>query len=248
VTTPSRRVAIIQSCYIPWRGYFTVIERCQAFVFLDSVQFTRRDWRTRNAIKTSTGRLWLSVPVKQKGNSRASIDAIEIADPDWNRRHLRSIEVAYSRASAYDAVFPALVEMFHAVEAISSLSALNQHLTRAICGLLEIKTPLFRDIDLLPRARLEAMNPTERLVNLTKAADGSEYLSGPSARNYLDEGAFRAAGLTVAWMDYSACIIPYPQLWNGFEPAVSIVDPLLNLGCDATSARIADRPNAAAGG
>ncbi len=245
MTTVSRRVAIVQSCYIPWRGYFAMIEQCQAFVFLDSVQFTRRDWRTRNAIKTPTGRLWLSVPVKQKGNFRASIDAIEVADPDWNQRHLRNIEGAYRRASAYDAVFPALAEMFRAVEAVSSLSALNQSLTRAICSLLEIKTPLLRDIDLLPRARLEAMDPTERLVNLTKAAEGDEYLSGPSARDYLDERAFRDADLRVGWMDYSACMIPYPQLWNGFEPAVSIVDPLLNLGCAATSAMIADRGNAA---
>jgi len=217
-----------------------MIARCQAFVFLDSVQFTRRDWRTRNAIKTSTGIFWLSVPVKQKGNYRASIDSIEIADPDWTRRHLRSIEVAYRRASAFDAVFPALTDAFLTVTRETSLSAVNQRLTHVICGMLEIETPLLRDVDLLSRASLAAMDPTERLVNLVQAANGREYLSGPSARSYLDERCFHKAGLDVAWMDYSACMIPYRQLWNGFEPAVSIVDPLLNLSWGGTRATILD--------
>jgi len=233
-----RRVAIIQSSYIPWRGYFAMIACCQGFIFLDSVQFTRRDWRTRNAIKTSTGTSWLSVPVKQKGNYRASIDSIEIADPDWTQRHLRSIEVAYRRASAFDAVFPALTDAFLTVSHETSLSAINQGLTHVICGMLEIETPLLRDVDLLPRTSLEAMDPTERLVKLAQAANGREYLSGPSARSYLDERRFHKAGLDVAWMDYSDCMIPSPQLWNGFEPAVSIVDPMLNLGCDGTRAMI----------
>ena len=130
--------------------------------------------------------------------------------------------------------FPILSAAFAAAADEISLSAMNQGLTREICSLLGISTPLLRDVDLLPRDELQAMDPTKRLLNFAKAADATEYLSGPSARNYLDETLFLEAGLTVFWMDYTACLVPYAQLWDDFEPAVSIVDPILNLGFPGT--------------
>jgi hypothetical protein len=225
----SRRVAIIQSCYIPWRGYFGIIARCDAFVFLDSVQFTRRDWRSRNRIKTPNGPLWLSVPVRQKGNYHAPIDAIELAEPGWADGHLRSIATSYRRAAHFTAVFPALEAAYATAGAQTLLSAANQSLTAALCGLLDISTPLLRDIDLLERAQLEALDPTARLVELAAAAGATEYLSGPAARSYLDEAAFAARGMTVGWMDYSN-LPAYEQLWGAFDPSLSVVDALLNLG------------------
>lgn len=225
----ARRVAIIQSSYIPWRGSFAILARCDAFVFLDSVQFTRRDWRTRNRIKTPQGPLWLSIPARQKGNYTAPIDAIEVAEPGWAAQHVRSIEANYRRAPHAAAVLPALHEAYAAAGAEPLLSRVNQGLTAALCRLLGIGTPLLRDVDLLPRERLDALDPTARLVELAAAAGAGEYLSGPSARSYLDEAAFAARGMGVAWMDYAG-LPEYPQLWGGFEPAVSVVDALLNLG------------------
>lgn len=225
-----RRVAIIQSSYIPWRGYFAIIARCDAFVFLDSVQFTRRDWRTRNRILTRDGPIWLSVPVRQRGNYTAPIDAIEVAEPDWARRHLRSIEIAYRRAGCFDTAWPALAAAYAAIAGEVSLSAINRGLTASLCATLGIATPLLRDVDLVARATLNAMDPTERLVALAGAAGADEYLSGPSARAYLDEDRFAAAGMGVAWMEY-ASLPAYPQLWGTeFDPAVSVVDALLTLG------------------
>jgi WbqC-like protein family len=225
----SRRVAIIQSCYIPWRGYFAIIARCDAFIFLDSVQFTRRDWRTRNRIKTPGGPLWLSIPVRQRGQYLAPIDAIEIADPEWSRRHLRSIEAAYRRAPWFASTFPPLRAAYDAVAGEPFLSAINQSLIRAICAMLDIRTPLLRDVDLLPRAALAAMDSTDRLVSLAEAAEADEYLSGPTARAYLDMARFNAANMRLTWVDYDS-LPDYPQLWGGFEPAMSVVDGLLNLG------------------
>jgi hypothetical protein len=224
-----RRVAIIQSSYIPWRGYFAIIARCDAFIFLDSVQFTRRDWRTRNRIKTANGPVWLSIPVHQRGNYHAPIDAIEVADHDWSQRHLRSIEANYRRATGFASAFPALQAAYAAVAGESRLSVINQTLVHALCHMLDIRTPLQRDSDLLPRTALAEMDPTDRLVALAQAAGADEYLSGPSARAYLDTDRFVAAGVQVAWMDY-AVLPAYPQPWGDFEPAVSVVDALLNLG------------------
>ncbi len=229
-------VAIIQSSYIPWRGYFAMIARCQAFVFLDSVQFTRRDWRTRNRIKMPSGPAWLTIPVKQKGNFHASIDAIEVADPAWSVRHLRSIEQSYRRAAWFPSAYPLLSAAYDAIAEEASLSEVNRDLTGSICRMLRLDTKLYRDVDLLPRETLDKLDPTTRLVRLAAAAGGTQYLSGPSARSYLDEALFRREGLEVVWMDYTRHLAPYGQLWGAFDPAVSIVDPLLNLGAEAARA------------
>jgi hypothetical protein len=224
-----RRVGIVQSSYLPWRGAFALIARCDVWIFLDSVQFTRRDWRARNRIKTPQGLLWLSVPVKQKGNYRAPIDAIEIAEPGWAAKHLRSIEGAYRRGAGFAETIALVREAYAEVAGVPMLWQVNQRLTRAFCAMLGIATPLLRDVDLLPRDELAALDPTARLLALADAAGATRYLSGPSAQSYLDRDRFAAHGIAVEWMSYTA-LPRYRQLWGEFESSVSIIDPLLTLG------------------
>lgn len=232
------RVAIIQSSYIPWRGFFSAVALCDTFVFFDSVQFTRRDWRTRNAIKTAQGVHWLSIPVMQKGNFRAPIDSVRIADPNWWRTHLKSIEIAYRRAPHFEENFPFIRQLFESVAELPTISEVNQTMTTALCRALEIRTRFVRDTDLLPREAMAEMRSTDRLVRLSAAIGAQTYLSGPSAKSYLDEGEFNTLGIQVEWMDYSRFTEPYPQIWGAFAPAVSIVDTLLNLGLAQTRAII----------
>jgi hypothetical protein len=217
--------------------------RCDAYVFLDSVQFTRRDWRTRNRIKTPDGLFWLTIPVKQKGNYHTAIDAMEIADPRWATKHLRSIEGAYRRGLGFAASIGAVRDAYAAIAEETFLSNINQSLTRALCAALGIATPFWRDVDLLPRERLNALDPTARLVELAAALGGTHYLSGPSARSYLDEGAFAARGIAVEWMSYGD-LTTYQQLWGEFEAAVSILDPLLTLGPTGAREAIGGQGNA----
>jgi hypothetical protein len=231
------RVAIVQSSYIPWRGYFSLIRRADRFIFLDSVQFTRRDWRSRNRIKTAQGTIWLTVPVRQRGNYHAAIDRIEIATPDWAERHLRTIEAAYHRAPGYDVHGPAIAAAYREVARVTRLSEVNQRLTAVCCGLLGIATSLGRDGDLLGRDALERADPTDRLVALAAAAGATTYISGPTARAYLDPARFEARGIAVEWMDYGG-LRPYAQLWGAFDPQVSVVDLLLNAGRDAPAALV----------
>jgi hypothetical protein len=227
--TGDRRVGIVQSSYLPWRGAFAMIARCDVWIFLDSVQFTRRDWRTRNRIKTPQGLLWLSIPVKQKGNYLAPIDAIEIAEAGWAGKHLRRIEGAYRRGPGFIESIAAVREAYAAVAGETMLWRVNQRLTRAICAMLGVATPFLRDVDLLPRARLGALDPTARLVALAAAAGANRYLSGPTAQSYLEADRFVARGIAVEWMSYAG-LPRYRQLWGEFEPSVSILDPLLTLG------------------
>ncbi len=228
----TRTVVITQSNYLPWRGYFDMLRSADEVILLDSVQFTRRDWRNRNRIKTASGPVWLTVPVEVKGRYHQAIDETRISDPDWASAHRRSIELAYRRAPFQAEIGPWLDDLLASVAGEPMLSAINRTLLRAICAKLGLAIPFRNCTDLLPREAMQAMDPTERLVRLAEAAGATRYLSGPAAKAYLDPAPFTALGIEVAWMSYAG-YPDYPQLWGEFEPAVSVVDLLFNTGAEA---------------
>jgi WbqC-like protein len=228
----AKTVVITQSNYLPWRGYFELLRSADEVVLLDSVQYTRRDWRNRNRIKTSQGLQWLSIPVEVKGRYSQPIDETRIADTRWCRNHIRAIETAYRNAAHYQDVAPWLFRLLESVADEPLLARVNERTIRAICDRLAIATAIRRCTDLVAREQLAAMGATERLVAIANVVGADSYLTGPAARDYLDVDLFRAAGIEVQWMSYEAHA-PYPQLWGGFEPRVSIVDLLLNTGREA---------------
>ncbi len=230
-----KTIAIVQSNYIPWRGYFDLIRQSDQFLLLDVVQYTRRDWRNRNIIKTASGPTWLTIPVAVKGNRNSAIDEMHVADPAWAERHIRSLMLNYRRAAGFDEISDWLFNTLRQAGALSTLSGINAHLLTAIASRLGIATPILQSAALIPRDDLLHMGPSERLLRLCQAAGAKRYLSGPAARSYLDSGLFRDAGIDIAWMNYGG-YREYPQLWGGpFTPSVSIVDLLLNCGGAARS-------------
>lgn len=227
-----KTVAITQSNYLPWRGYFDLIGSADELILLDSVQYTRRDWRNRNLIKTPTGLSWLTIPVDVKGKYLQSIDETRVSDPGWARSHMRSIELNYKQAPYFDEVSTWLFTELAAVEAEGLLTNINQHLVSAICRKLQIKAPIRHCCELLDRARLAEVEASERVIQLCRAAGATRYLSGPAARSYLDSARFANFDIEVVWMDYAG-YPDYPQLWGAFEAKVSVVDLLLNTGPEA---------------
>lgn len=227
-----RTIVILQSNYLPWRGYFDLMRQADNVVLFDSVQYTRRDWRNRNLIKTATGPRWITMAVDVKGKYHQSIDETRIAEPHWTTSHLQEIENCYRKAVAFDETMPWLREQFRAVAGEMLLTRVNEHLLTAIAARLGLAVTMRRCVDILDRAAMRAMQPTERLVALCRALGGERYLSGPAARAYLDERAFAAAGIDVAWASYDG-YRDYPQLWGAFEPRVSVIDLLLNTGSAA---------------
>lgn len=219
------RVAVIQSNYIPWRGYFDVINDVDLFVFYDDVQYTINDWRNRNKVKTANGVVWLTIPVGNQNDRR--ICDVEIRDHTWARKHWLTIEQSYRRTpgfAEYGSTFKALYE-----RQWSSLSELNQTFIRMIArDILGSETQMVdvRDFT-LEGAR------ADRLLQLLKQVGATEYVSGPSARAYLDADYYLREGIRVHWMDYSS-YPSYPQLHGPFEPGLSVVDLLMNAGTRAT--------------
>lgn len=224
--TVSKRIAIVQSSYIPWKGYFDLIASVDEFVLYDDAQYTKRDWRNRNRIKTRNGLIWLTVPVIVKGRFVQRVRDTVISDRRWAERHWRSIRASYARAPFFALYRPTLEELFLGATD-ERLSAVNCRLLTGLCQLLGIKTRLTWSMDY---ALAEGRNA--RLISICRQTGATEYLSGPTARAYVDEQQFQEAGISVSYADYSG-YPEYPQLYPPFEHHVSIVDVLVHTGPDA---------------
>jgi hypothetical protein len=223
----SKRVAIVQSNYIPWKGYFDLIRLVDEFILFDDVQYTRQDWRNRNQIKSASGLVWLSVPVRSKGKFFQAIKDTEVEDPDWARRHWQTLVRSYARAPHFAAYRSTFEELYARAAAEHRLSAINRLFVDAICQALGLDTRITWSMDYRV-----CDGKTERLVSLCQQAHATEYVSGPAARVYLDESQFRAAGITLRYIDYGP-YPEYPQLHPPFTHHVSVLDLLFHVGGDA---------------
>lgn len=219
-----KRVAIVQPNYVPWRGYFHLIASVDEFILLDDVQYTARDWRNRNLVKTADGVRWLTIPVH--GGRDLRINEVEIADPGWGAMHLAVLTQAYRSAPAFERTMAWLSGLYAGEWRLLS-DACGAFLER-ICAELGIATRLSA-----ASAYGAGGSKSRRLLELCLAAGADEYVSGPAARSYLDEGIFARAGIAVRWFDYP--YRPYPQLHGPYEPRLSILDLLLNLGTEAAA-------------
>lgn len=223
----ARRAAIVQSNYIPWKGYFDLINLVDEFVLYDDRQYTRRDWRNRNKIKTPQGASWLTIPVEVKGRYHQRIDETRVEDAGWAERHWHTLEQTYRRAACFSEYADPVRRAYEHVAGESLLSYVNESLLRCVCDLLGIQTSLRRSTDFE-----SAGARTERLVDICRQAGATVYLSGPAARAYIDESLFAEAGIELEYMDYSG-YPEYPQLHPPFEHGVTVLDLIFNTGADA---------------
>lgn len=190
-----KKVGIIQSNYIPWMGYFEFIEKCDEFILLDDVQYTRRDWRNRNKIRTRHGDIWLTIPLKQTGNYEAKICEMEVSVPMWDRRHFDTLRQSY-RTSKYWKKYEDELEWTY-IDSPSSLSLINHRFLTLGLGWLKVNTPISWSSQYQSQG-----SKSEKLISLCKSSGATHYISGPSAKNYLDEKKFNDADISVEWMQY----------------------------------------------
>lgn len=221
-----KKAAILQSNYIPWKGYFDMIAAVDEFILYDDMQYTKRDWRNRNQIKTPQGVQWLTVPVVVKGRYHQRIRDTEIQGHEWAEAHWKTLVQHYRRAKCFSEV-AAWLEPLYLGRTFNRLSPLNRSFIEAICAYLGIPTRITNSWDY----KLEE-GKTERLASLCAQVGATEYLSGPTARDYIDEGVFTAKGIQVTWFDYTD-YPDYPQLWGEFTHGVTVLDLLFNCGKDS---------------
>jgi len=222
----ARKVAIVQSNYIPWKGYFDLIHMVDEFILFDDMQYTRRDWRNRNKVKTANGLSWLTIPVEVKGKYYQKINETVINDPTWKQSHWQTIQHNYQKAKYFREYSEIFKEMYlNANETL--LSQINHRCITLICRILEINTKISWSMDYQ-----NVDGKTERLVSLCQQAGATEYISGPAARDYIDGQLFEAAGIKLSYINYSG-YSEYTQLYPPFEHGVSVIDLILNEGPDA---------------
>jgi hypothetical protein len=218
-----KKVAILQSNYIPWKGYFDLIAAVDEFIIYDDMQYTRRDWRNRNQIKTPQGLQWLTVPVKTKGKYVQTILETEIDGSGWASLHWKSLEQNYRKAPYFEEI-SSLLKPIYTESPYLYLSDLNRKLIGIICTYLGIKTKIScsTDYHLID-------GKTERLADLCRQAGGTAYISGPAAKSYIVDSVFEARSIALRWFSYDS-YPEYQQLWGEFTHFVSVVDLLFNCG------------------
>jgi WbqC-like protein family len=217
------RLGMIQSNYIPWRGYFDFIDDCDVFVYYDDVQYTHRSWRNRNRIKTDRGPIWVSVPVIHDQATLIQDARIDYGTR-WLDKHVRTLTLAYKKAPHFGAYAEEFFELLHGrPETISQLNV-------RVCGWI------MNQLGIQTRTRMAGEfgivgDRVDRPLRFARHLSATSYLAGPTAKPYTDVEGFRAAGIALEFKVYD--YPEYPQLHGAFEPNVTVLDLLFNCGPEA---------------
>ena len=221
-------VVILQPGYLPWLGFFDLLYRADTFVVFDDVQYTSRDWRNRNRIKTAQGVAWLTVPVNSKGSRKIIVRDIRIDNTQqWQRKHLKSFEASYRRAPFFDEVMKCIYHIYD--RHYDFLIDVDMDIVYTVMQYLSLRKKILFSSELgIPGKK------DEKLLHICKAVGATNYLSGAAAVDYLREDIFKEDGISVEWQNY---IHPfYNQLWlknHGFISYLAIIDMLFNHGKDS---------------
>ncbi len=218
-------LSCIQPSYIPWKGYFHIIQKCDIFVFHDDIQYTKQDWRNRNKIKTSSGLKWVTIPVK-KVSSNALINEVVIDNSQkWTVKHWRMIQDAYGNAPFFMIYKDFFNEIYS--KRWDSLSDFNIFLTKEISKQIGIN-----HVDFVKSSGMNIVGTkTDRIIQFCKKLGANYYISGPSAREYIEPDKFDRNGITLEYIQYN--YPEYHQLYDDFVHNVSIIDTLFNCGEEA---------------
>ena len=221
-----KKIAILQSNYIPWKGYFDIMGSVDEFIIYDEMQYTKNDWRNRNKIKTTNGLIWLTIPVKiEKLNQK--INETKIADNKWYIKHKNSLQTNYGKATKFKECKDFIFNIYEQASRLDYISEINYTFLNEINKFLKISTKISFSTDYNI-----GEGKTERLINICKQSNSNIYLSGPSAKNYIDEALFTKNNINLEWFDYIG-YKEYEQLYPPFEHSVSILDLIFNMGEDA---------------
>jgi hypothetical protein len=219
---------ILQPSYIPWRGYFDQINQADVFVFYDDVQYDKHGWRNRNRIKNHQGGQWITIPVHSQGVvvENIPINKVEIAwEQTWAERHWRAILQTYNKAPYFKQYAPWLEEVYQ--RRPERLADFTIPLTIEIAQKLgNCHTRFLRSSELAASGQ-----KTDRLIEILSQLRATHYISGPSARDYIEIGKFEAAGISLEYMEYN--YPEYLQLYPPYDPFVTILDLLFMVGPEA---------------
>ncbi|MBN1431638.1 MAG: WbqC family protein [Methanomicrobiaceae archaeon] len=215
-------VAIMQPTYLPWMGYFGMIDSVDVFVFYDDVQFVQRSWQRRNKIKTANGWTWLTVPVIECFGQ--NINEVRVNnDINWSEKHWKSIVHSYKKAPYFEEFSPEFGEYYNSEHKM--LLDVNLTFIKAVCRRLGIKTELILSSELGVDG-----SKTDRLINVLKKVGADRYISSPASGCYMENDKFFNNNIDLFWYEFSHP--QYNQLYGEFIPYMSVIDLLFNEGAE----------------
>ena len=223
------RLAILQSNYIPWKGYFDLMSMADLFVVYDSVQYTKNDWRNRNMLPSSNGTTWLTIAVATSSRGGQQINEATISDSRWSRKHWSTVQQLLGKRPEFDRYKDRWSELYAEAAAFDLLHDVNVHFLRVLADQLGISTPIVDDREY----DLAEDSPTGRLVQLCELVGADSYVTGAAGLSYLEVGRFREAHIALEVIDYGH-YPEYPQASASFQHGVSVLDLLANVGPSAS--------------
>ncbi|GAA0731587.1 WbqC family protein [Aquimarina litoralis] len=221
----SRKIAISQSNYIPWKGYFDMINMVDVFVIYDEVQYTKNDWRNRNLLKTKNGLEWITISVKQN-SLQQTIDETKVFLSKWNKKHWNTLQAVYGKSPFFKKYKERFAELYLSIDT-PFLSEINHRFIVEICDILGVQTSIVNSRTLSLRG-----DANGRLIDACEKLEANTYISGPAAKAYINQSLFEQRSIKIEWMDYTG-YKQYNQMWEPFEHSVSILDLIFNEGDQA---------------
>ena len=214
-------VAVHQPQYLPWLGYFDKIASADVFVLLDNVQYKKNEWQNRNRIKTASGPQWLTVPVSYRFGQQIN-EVLVNNNENWRKKQKQAIITNYRKAAHWQQTSDVLEDIF--VRPWQRLADLNIFVVRRLAEILGIATPIYvaSELPAFPE------DPDERLISIVRHFGADTYLAGSGGHNYMNLDKFAENGIKVSFQDYKHPV--YKQLFDGFEPYLSVIDLIFNHG------------------
>lgn len=215
-------VSIMQPGYLPWLGFFELIYNCDLFVLLDDVQYTKKDWRNRNRIRTKGRWIWLSVPVLTKNKQSQLINEVRINySTNWRRKHLKAIEINYNKTKYFNDYFPYFEKLY--TRDWEYLLDLDIEIINWAVKALNIKTPIIKSSGLNTEGKKE-----DKIINICKKLNVAELYDTKAAQDILNLDKINKSGIKIKFQDYQHPI--YKQIYEPFLPYMSAIDLLFQYG------------------
>lgn len=220
--------AIMQPTFLPWIGYFDLIDRVDNFVFFDDAQVLKRSWGVRNRVLGAQGETFLTVPLVGHSQNADCSFANTAVDPaeKWRRSHLSTIRHAYAKAPFFRPVFEVIEELYAAHHA--TIGALNMAFIETVAQRIGIDTSFTRSSQL---AGVDGRKD-HRLLSICEAIGADTYLSAQGSAAYIEQdregGAFAGSPVDLRYHNFAHPL--YPQAGDSFTSHMSIVDMLMHCG------------------
>lgn len=224
------RLAVLQSNYIPWKGYFDLMAMADLFVVYDSVQYTKNDWRNRNRVVSPNGPMWLTIPIATANRAEQAINEARISDSRWSRKHWASIGQSFAKRPSFELWRHEWERAYDEASELELLHDVNMLFLRMLARQLNIDTPIVDDREF----ELATDTPTGKLVQLCDSVGADRYVTGPAGLSYLEVDRFDDCGIALDVIDYTT-YSGYPQPAEVFEHGVSVIDLMAAVGTAAPS-------------